>query len=626
MAFGNGKDVIIIDSKSLRLVQICSSQSGDVTHVYWLPTARTFTNETAISHRDLISVDANGEVAIWNALKGEIIHRFTHPENSNRVVLDVQLAEGVDHWSRSKVYILYTGHQLVVFDHATCTFQNISVQIATGPRFPLVPVGLFRFCVESKTRNPALNRLAFLSKYENPASSSSSANNHDLLLTFCSGWDYQKETKIFLTRQILLKSGGGRPTSGGGGMLSHSSSMQNLSPPVHHQQSISDTPEKSRPTSIRRLVSDIIVGADLSGASNQQGISSKATICFHPGIPDALLVSTESQIHLVNLHFMVLLQTFPVDKSMPSITNTIPIRQKSCIVTVHENGSVYLRKYSIVGTHIFTMELETICVSDSPRFSGKRPEVISSGIHPFDENSVIVYFSDGRFLQYCFSSSEKEKVAEPKNNLHANTPSTPFVKTGSGGGGDSDADSFSATLSNLSIDQSNAHQQKLVQQTQKRTSSLQQVKSMLEHETAFIKLKLKRMTPSLGQPTALKSDGKTLTLGTSNGFLIVLQVDNGRVNILKKIACHSSCAVSGIEYISEDSVLTYANIQYSTNPKCELMMTNLRTGACVALKAEAKHHIQCISLSPLRQYFVLVYQVTLKSYLPKLEYLFIAFI
>ncbi|CAL8142832.1 unnamed protein product [Orchesella dallaii] len=606
IALGCGKDVIIIDSKTLKLVQICSSQSGDVTHVFWLSSGRTFTNETAVSHRDLISVDTNGELAIWNALKGEIMHRYTHPENNHRVIVDVHLSEGVDHWSRSKVYILYTGHLLVVFDHATCTFQNIAIQIGTGPDFPLTPVGIFRFCVEHHTPNPAMNRLAFLSRFENPSASSSSAGNSntDLLLTFCSGWDYQKDNRILLRRQILLPFNRSTSSqSGASGFLTHSNSMQNLSPPVH-QQSSSDTPEKTRPTSIRRLVSDIIVGADLSG-SQGHGAPVQATLGFHHGIKDAILVSTESNIYLINVHFMVVLHIFSIDsKSVAPIVHTIPSHKKPCIITIHENGSVYLRKYTIVGTHIFNMELDTICASDNPRFSGKRPEIVSCGLHPFEENTVMVYFSDGRFLQYGFVSGEKGKIAEPKNNVHANTPSTPLVK----GHGDGEGDALAA-FSSLSLDQPDSSRAPPpISFTQKWVSPMNHVKSMLEGEYDNVKIKLKRMTPTLGQPTTLKSDGNTLILGTSHGFLIILHVVKGRASVLKKIACHSSCAVSGIEYVTEHSALTYANVSFSTNPKCELMLTDLRTGACTGLKAEAKHHIQCVSVSPLRQYFVLVYQ------------------
>lgn len=602
--------MIIIDSKTLKLVQICSCQSGDVTHVYWLPTGRAFTNETAVSHRDLISVDTNGEVVIWNAFKGEVMHRFSHPENSSRAVVDVHLAEGVDHWSRSKVYILYTGHLLVVFDHATCTYQNISIQIGSGPEFPLTPVGMFRFAVESRTSNPAMNRFVFLSRFDS-TSSSSSNNSNDLLLTFCGGWDYQKETKISLRKQVLLQSGTGRPTSAGPGFLSHSNSMQNLSPPVHPQAS-SDTPEKGRPTSIRRLVSDIIVGADLSGSSNNHGTPMHGTLCFHPGIKDTVLVSSESNIHLVSVHFMVILHTFSMEKLMPPITQAIPTRHKSCIITIHENGSVYLRKYIIVGTHIFTMDLETVCFSDSPRFAGKRPEVISCGVHPFEENSVVIYFSDGRYLQYGFVGGEKGKISEPKNNLHANTPSTPFVKgVGEGGGGDADAESLSTPFSSLTLDHPDLSQ-KQPSITQKWVSPMNHMKSMLEAETDFTRFKLKRMTPSLGQPTTLKARGNTLILGTSYGYLVVVKVIKGCATILKKIACHSTCAVSGIEFISEESALTYANINFSSNLKCELMMTDLLTGSCLSLKTDAKHHIQCISVSPLKQYFVLVYQVRIK--------------
>lgn len=617
VAFGCGKDVIIIDSRSLRLVQICSSQSGDVLHVFWLSSARTFTNETAVSHRDLISVDTNGEVVIWNALKGEVMHRFTHPENNNRVILDVQLAEGVDHWSRSKVYILYTGHLLVVFDHATCTYQNISIQIGVGPEFPLTPVGLFRFCVESKTSNPAQNRLAFLSRFENTSASSATPNHsaNDLLLTFCAAWDYQKDSRVMLRKQVLLPTGS-RPTSAGsgtgtGGFLSHSNSLGNLSPPVH-QQSSAETPEKTRPSSIRRLVSDIIVGADLSGSSSGQGAPLNATMIFHPGIKDAVLITTDSHLYLVSVHFMVLLHTFSLDKSLSPIVHSIPTRQKSCIVTIHENGAVYLRKYAIVGTHIFTMELDTVCCSDSPRFPGKRPDVVSCGMHPFEENTVVIYFSDGRFLQYGFVSGEKGKQAEPRHFLHANTPSTPYVKSGAAGDA-AEGESVAAAFSSLSIDHPDSTMKSAALNpavlTQKWVSPMNHVKSMLEPETDIVKIKLKRMTPSLGQPTALKSDGNTLILGTTYGFLVILQVVKGRAMVLKKIACHSSCPVTGIEYISENAALTFANINFSANPKCELMLTDLRTGGCTGLKMEAKHHIQCVSVSPLKQYFVLVYQV-----------------
>lgn len=91
--------------------------------------------------------------------------------------------------------------------------------------------------------------------------------------------------------------------------------------------------------------------------------------------------------------------------------------------------------------------------------------------------------------------------------------------------------------------------------------------------------------------------------------MIVLKIVDHRLKALKKFTTHSSSPVSGIEFVSDTEILTYSNISFSASPKCELILTEISSGASRALKLDDKHHINCISVSPLLQYFVLVYKV-----------------
>lgn len=175
--------------------------------------------------------------------------------------------------------------------------------------------------------NQAVNCIAFLSWDLSSHSISSVA--------VCNFWDYAKDTRVVIHGRIPLDGKGvvtgtsnfgnhpsGMSRSNSGGHLSPST-MNNTDPDRLKRQSGSSS-------SIRKLVSDIIVGPDYSSPIHSS-MQISGSISFHPGMKDFLVVSNESAIYLVNIQFMVVLHTLSLEKSGSPIVQIIPTKQRSVI-------------------------------------------------------------------------------------------------------------------------------------------------------------------------------------------------------------------------------------------------------------------------------------------------------
>jgi hypothetical protein len=584
------------------VLQVLSGHKGNVSHVLWLPSSRQFAGaESKLSNRDVISVDSTNQMIVWDALNGQQVSTFIHPE-TNRQVLDICIPKnGADLWARTKVYILYSGNFLVIFDHAHSSFQNVAI---VNPALDTLGMSdqLMRITMDPHYANPATNCIAFLA-WDHGAVSS---------VSICSQWDYVRDSRIVIHGRVMLsesynKGLGGNNNGGGGGAniqtgITRSTSGGNLSPSLQmdgdriKRQSASSA-------SIRKLVSDIIVGPDYNSSPTHVPSILNGSISFHPGMKDTILVTNDVAIYLINIQFMMVLHTFHIEKMGSPIVQVVPTKLRPCIVTLHENGTICLRKYYITGTHNATFLLESVCSSENPRFSGKKTEVFGCAIHPVEENSVIMYLNDGRLLKYEVSGEEKgQKMHDAKK--HLTTPSTPYVR-------------------NLGFDEPTTPGPEAISKpshSPMKSSNLHNlVKPILESDLdTAVKLKLKRVTNTFGQFTCLKSRDDILIAGTSMGFLIVLKIINDKLRALKKFTTHSSSPISGIEFVSDCEILTYSNLNFSTNPKCELILTEIWTGASRVLKTDDNYHIQDVKVSPLCQYFVIAYKVyarmTLKYY------------
>lgn len=247
-------------------------------------------------------------------------------------------------------------------------------------------------------------------------------------------WDCVKDPKIVINKRMLLN---GKHTNNSGS--SPSSNQSNLNMPRSTSSSsissnlnpLLDASKRqiSSSSSIRKLVSDIIVGPEYGTSPNAVNHTHfTGSIMFHPGIKDTVIVSTESSIHYLNVHFMTILNTFSMDKHQGAgpIVQIIPTKSRPCLFTLHENGTLFLRKYQVSGEHTMTVQLETICHNDNPRFSNKKTEVIGCAVHPIDENAVIIYLNDGRLLKYELVDMKSAPVLVDLKP-HLTTPSTPYV-------------------------------------------------------------------------------------------------------------------------------------------------------------------------------------------------------
>jgi len=350
-------------------------------------------------------------------------------------------------------------------------------------------------------------------------------------------------------------------------------------------------------------VSDIIVGADYP--SNQASGPSRGdgSILFHHNLKYHLVVSNSRSIYLINTQFRVILNTFTVERGMSNMVQVILSQKRPVVITLHENGAIALRKYAISGSHTQSIGLETMYTTDPPRLSAKKSEVLGAMLDKTNENRIILHVNDGRFISYKLLRAAIKPEQVVSKVKHLSTPLTPFVATG-------------IESTTMPVDKTYQVPGDLNDNEQ---SIEQLISTVLEQDSSAAKLKLKKTTSPTGILTCLKSrpGNDFIVAGTSLGFVLIIKIeDDGkqrRCVIRKRFAVHCSTPVSGIEFVSDNEILTFANLSFSANPKCEMIMLELSTGASRVLKQDDPNHIGFLRVSPLGQYFLLVYKVRLSS-------------
>jgi len=367
-----------------------------------------------------------------------------------------------------------------------------------------------------------------------------------------------------------------------------------------------DSQSNTKRTGIRKLVSEIIVGTEYPASSSPTGTLATRNVQFHKNLNYHLIISTCREIFLINTQFNVILNTFSLDRSASSLVHVILTHTRPGVITVHENGAICLRKYLISGVHAQSVTLETIATSDPPRLSSKKCEVLGAMLNrqKHVENQIILHLSDGRFLKYYFQRIPGADGRVDFKMKHPVTPMTPFLPL----------PSSSSSVTSLKVPPREDHLG--IKKSEELLPLEKLLKTILVPESDGIKLKLKKATVGFGSLTCLKSrpNSNLLVAGTSAGFILVMslmedQFHQKRCVLNKRFSVHSNSAVSGIEFVSDSELISYANLSFSANPKCEMIMTELETGGTRILKQDDPHHIALISVSPLAQSMVLVYKV-----------------
>ena len=288
-----------------------------------------------------------------------------------------------------------------------------------------------------------------------------------------------------------------------------------------------------------------------------------------------------------------------MDRGLSNLVQVIPSQKRPALITLHENGAIALRKYIITGTHTQSIALETVHTTDPPRLSAKKSEVLGAMLDKNSEHRIILHINDGRFISYNILKTFNQSEEIDNKVKHLSTPMTPFV----------------STLGFESSKNTEKSEKIRTNQDEQAESIEQLLNSVLEHDSGSVKLKLKKTTTPVGTLTCIKSrpGNDFIVAGTSLGFILIIKInDDGkqrRCVIHKRFAVHCNTPVSGIEFVSDNEIITYANLSFSTNPKCEMIIMELSTGSSRVLKQDDPYHIGFLRVSPLCQYFLLVYKV-----------------
>lgn len=595
----------------------CVFNGFRLLQVLWSPFGRPFVTGKEQPPPDLISIDVSSALVTWDVQKCQSISSFSHPDS--KVLLDAKWSNGFDSAQKSKLFLLYSSNLIVILDVVSFIYQTISIveSLSTSMDYFFFSFDVDPFCASYSSTIALLtdNSISFVQNWDPlklkqekmitsdkmmlKIKSSSPSNCIYIYYTFIHTLKRLKVlvAGVFNVQIFLLIFLDPSPSS---------SDLHNASSKRHNSTS-----------GIRKLVSDI-VGTEIPLIPGQSFVKPDGILEYHRNLKDHLIVFNSNTIFLVNTYFKVILSLLNIDRSTSPLLHVIPSVQRPAIISLHESGTIYLRKYIISGTHSLSVALETICCSDQPRFSSKKCEILGMILDPNNENKIILHLIDGRYVQYDILGLGKAidnfTTTEDKQRKHLITPMTPSISIET---------SFAIESNNKEISTTTVKKRERFE-SNNNLQLCELMQNILEQETENnLRIKLSKVTSLIGILTCLRSNSNQniIVAGTSQGYILVFKVttegqggqdvdnDSIQCKIVKRFSVHSNAPVYGIEFIAEDEIVTFANLSFSANPKCELILTNIWTGATRVLKQDEPFHIGFIKVSPLKQFFVLAYKV-----------------
>ncbi|XP_013381759.1 WD repeat-containing protein 11 isoform X1 [Lingula anatina] len=353
-------------------------------------------------------------------------------------------------------------------------------------------------------------------------------------------------------------------------------------------------------------------------------------LTYHQTCRHHIILLYAREVLILDLEINQTVGIIPIDRTGSSFAQIIPCSQRDVLLGLHDNGSITVRvrhkgaavaatpeqvgtygtqEENGIGVSQPDMIYDLRCQSDPMRLT-KHARVYGMVCSPVTERNISLIMSDGRVLVWDLMAVDSE------DSLSGNSPMyTP---------GHSKVQKFMFSafecqlplVSNAPFPKSTLND--YIGNTQ--VCSPDSLASKSRHGIVF-KFVLTGMMSGLGPaPLVIKmcpplttknfsTYKPLLAVGTPNGTVQVFNVSSGEQ--YREYSVHSS-AVKGIDWVSLTAFLSFAHsgISSSSQVKNELVLVNVQSGTVTQVRQnrEEESPIELIAVSPLRQYFVVVFK------------------
>eukprot|EP00117_Sycon_ciliatum_P023491 scpid39681/ scgid1226/ WD repeat-containing protein 11; Bromodomain and WD repeat-containing protein 2; WD repeat-containing protein 15 len=376
VAYGCRSLVVVLDPRTLQVVQTVDHQTGFVHKVKWAPQSSAHTLGDPYSLR-LASADSTGRIIVWDVNQAAQRAEFS---DSSKSVVDMAWI-GVQSGCRDLLAVIHGPSTLAVWnaDSGVCCWKKSFGDTLLGLNFD--PFDPSRLAVRS---NDCLLMVTGFNPMKAPTSS---------------------PQRFFTTTSTPVRTS----TPGGMGIGSHASPR-------------ADRRSKAL-SKVRQLVGSSHSSRPSEGAS-EVPMSDCLQIAFLKACRHHICLVYPKEILIIDLSVQQTVGFVVCERNSTAFVSVMTCRQRDVLFCLHESGSVSLRvrqPYLSV-TRVYSPDMSS---PGSPTSTSESPEEVSYALHcqsdtlrlsksvnissaqvcPMDERSVSLVLTDGRVLMWDLLST-----------------------------------------------------------------------------------------------------------------------------------------------------------------------------------------------------------------------------
>ncbi|XP_052771581.1 WD repeat-containing protein 11-like isoform X2 [Mya arenaria] len=551
LAYGCKTYAVIIDPKTLQIIQTVGPQKGFINVVRWSGEDYHHAFATGSTYNlYLACADTSGDVVIWDVVSGQVRTELSDA-SATKAVIDIQ-------WLRGHA----TSHDLVVVLRHPDLLELWDG--FTGVRLWRKSFGENLL---SMTLDPFdIQRLICLSEHPH--------------LVVATDVTVTKEPSSLRTVQFSDPS----PKQTGQRRFSNGS--------VASEKSL--TRNSSSLSKMASLATNILTTQDSSKRRGTTDDTECTTSCiqavFSPAHQNMVFLVFPTEIQIIDVEVDLAVHALRLDKSSPSFVKCLPCRNVDMFFCLHENGSasVRVRKQSnkFQGENredeMIDFSYDVKCHSDSLRLL-RHCKVYNFVYHPFTEKQVALVLSDSRIIFIDILTSEYSSHGPC---LTQRKPALTLA--------DSTCGKKIVTLVNDALRSREKITLRMV--TAGLISGIASPVTVLE------------MAPSVNDNHGV---GKCVAVGSEHGSVQLVDLYSGQVETEVKLF---TSPVRGIVWVNTTHLLVHSYPDppsYGNRTiQSEMVDLNIKSGQTTSIvdRSEAKGQLLQVTLSPSRTYCVMIYK------------------
>lgn len=579
-AYGCHTLVVVIDTKTVQVLQTLDSHKSNVVKVKWAKENYHHTIEAPYTLR-LASADSSGLIVIWDVANGSPRTSFSE---GTKAVADLEWLGTQD-----------ASHDLLVALHPP--YSVVLWNADTGTK------------LWKKSFTDSLQSLAF-DPFE--------PSNLTLL---------GNDSLIFINDFSLSKP----PSSNGKKFYITTSSPASQgsasTPTTEKKQSISGARTAFR--RVRMIVGDTKPNSNNQSDEQDTNLKECLQFCYLKSQRHHLVLVYAREILILDLEIRQTVTAIPMDRSGCPFMVIHPLRHRDILMCLHENGTISVRMHKKSGFgdsnqgDVVPSDMEISydlrCQSDPLRVT-KHMKTFGFSVSPVSESEAALLMSDGRILFWSLITVEHSNRAGAANAL-SQLSSSPLYSPGGSQNVNGDFELLPPLGANLDQNLKNLPQPKmfigdLIQSPERYEGS-----SHISGRSVSLKFVLTGFVSGVSiMPTIMRMCPPLTTknfhiykpllaIGTSSGLVQVFNLLSGTP--YREYNIHTTC-VRGIEWLSLNCFLSFSHPNPGSTGlvRNEMLVLDLQTGHATPLRENKgdESPVEALKVSHLKQYLIVLFK------------------